>query len=461
MPKPRDIWPDVRRFPKWLDAGANIPKSLARTLASYTPHRDGWVRWHEGKTIFVCGKRTPLEEIEARWEAKRQTVEEGGANERSAMARIGGPTFAELASAFYEFNDACVQTGRPKRLSAVTAWDYQRVLTRLGQSVGAMTASADLAPALFSRFAIAIKDESPARYNTMIAYVEAFVRWCLSRGYLANNAILARLRVGQDPLREIIGHDLVKLPAEDLRDSRLSAEKSLTPDEIRALWNAGDSQDRLWIALGLNGALDNADLSNLTRGVIDLAAGRLDYRRRKRGKVRRVIPLHHLTALLLSRHLAGLSGDGDDTPVFRTPNGHPLQRLTAGGHTDYVAARFRVLMFRAGLRKRPASQRIDGKRTIRYMDEGDRRGFRSLRTTFPNLAPPGYGDEVEIIMGHAKGGVLLDNYLERFGFARLATLVDHVMHRALTCVAPLDGACPADEPSPLPAPVPALPGHTA
>ena len=42
------------------------------------------------------------------------------------------------------------------------------------------------------------------------------------------------------------------------------------------------------------------------------------------------------------------------------------------------------------------------------------------RTFLDAPSPPGYLEEVEVIMGHSHGEVLLDSYLEKHGFGRLA-----------------------------------------
>ena len=72
------------------------------------------------------------------------------------------------------------------------------------------------------------------------------------------------------------------------------------------------------------------------------------------------------------------------------------------------------------------------KKTSTTYPKGDGRGYRSLRTTFANFAPPGYRDEVELVMGHAKGTVLQDNYLEDAALDRVAELVQAVWSRAFT-----------------------------
>jgi hypothetical protein len=448
---PQDIWPDKKSFPDWL------PKSFTarekKLVASFTPHRDGWVRWYGGRTLFIAGKGTAFDELDSRWRAKTGAADAGDAAAVEAVAtaadKASSLTLEQLASLFYAFNDNRVLTGKPKRMSEVTRWDYVRTINGLGAVIGPDTLLDDLGPEHFSRYATSIAKATPVVWNRLVAYVEAFVTWGLNRGHFANNKALRAIAVGQDPLRQVIRHDLVKLPSEDLRDDRRSKDKSYTPEELRALWAHATETERLWMGLGLNAAFDNSDLSHLTCGVIDWDAKRADFRRRKRGKIRRVAPF--VPALFPLLVAAKRDGATEDDPFFLTPTGLPLQRLTTGGQVDYVAMSWTRLMERAGLRPKPTVIRDPetGKRKM-VRPEGapkaDGRGFRSLRTTFPNLAPPGYREEVEIVMGHAQGDVLLDNYLEKHGFARLEYLTRHVWHRAFACPQPLDGVCKCRDP---------------
>src|SRR5690606_11930503 len=141
-------------------------------------------------------------------------------------------------------------------------------------------------------------------------------------------------------------------------------EKSLTPEQLQKLILDARPDERLWILLALNAALDNADIANLTWDVIDLDAGLLDYRRRKRGKVQRIVPVRPDVVELLREHRAPPAASLEDNQdlVFRTPTGLKLQRFvtSAGGKKnpiDYIAMRTVRLMIDIGLKAPMPSRR--------------------------------------------------------------------------------------------------------
>jgi integrase len=196
-------------------------------------------------------------------------------------------------------------------------------------------------------------------------------------------------------------------------DARLAQRKSHTPAELAKLWDAASLEGRCWMALGLCGAMDNADVAEL-RDELDLAAGVVDYRRRKRGRKRRIIPLPEDVVRLLRLYRRPPPAGKDDGRFFLTPTGLPLGRMKISRsgqihRIDYMAMVWARLLVRAGIRAKG----------------GDRRGFRSMRTTHANLAPPRSRDETEIVMGHAKG-ILVTHYLERDGMEGLRRHVDSV-----------------------------------
>lgn len=434
--------------PQWF-RNLELPRRLSDQLLSrFTAHRDGYMIWYEGSARFVCGKRTPPELVEDRWEQKKRRIDADRQQAvqdaaRDVLAR-DSLTLIQLASLFYAFNDTRVTTGKPKRMSRETAFDYQRTINEMGAVIGPDKSVSELGPDDFTKYALSIADGAATSFARKVAYVQAFIRWAMQCGHFGRSKLLAALPLGVlDPLRALLGPMLVKPPQEDIRDERLEEEKSYEPFELRWLWDAAAATERIWIGLGLTGAFDNADVAHLPRPCVDFKGQSIDFRRRKRGKVRRFIPLHPglLAAMIEYRRPDPVAADDDGERFFLTPTGLPLQRLGSGGHIDYVALRWNRLLVKSGLRAAPivtkATDSPDGKKHIRMPEDHvpDGRGFRSLRTTFPNLAPPGFREEVEIIMGHAQGGVLLDHYLEKVGTARLKRLVTHVWHRAFACPA--------------------------
>jgi hypothetical protein len=437
----------------------DITGRLRKRLDLFTPHRDGFVRKHAGQTLFVLGKgkflaacnesgpMAAIDLLETAWETRREAADQAGEDSFARLRASGGLQLVHLLSEFYEYLDERVRTGKPKRMEETTAWDYKRSLNELGTAVGPDRPINDLGPADFGRYAKAISHNAQSSYGRKVAYVESFMRWALQLGRLGNNRFVRELTPGMDPLRSLVGPVLLKPSKADLRDERIVKSKSFTPAELGKLWHVADDRERLWIGLGLNGALDNADVMAMVWRVVAVASQYkgvvasdcslvLDYRRRKRGRVRRVVPLVPAVACRLADHLV-VSCDGrdptDDELVFRSDDGKSLRKFTASGPQNYITSKFRSLMVRAGIRP-PAEITIDeqGRKHAKSAGNGDGRGFRSLRTTFANLAPSGFRDEIEIVMGHSHGQTILDSYLETQGFSRLYELVTAVWEQAFS-----------------------------
>jgi site-specific recombinase XerD len=422
MPRKKLPWPPV------------IPARLANTLTPYSVHRDGWVRWYRGKTRHVCGKSTPLDRVDDCWRDVKARVDAEVAG--AFVVDRTGLTVLEAGGLFFDYLQHRVTTGQPKPMSVFTAADYERTINAFGRSAGPHTLLADVAQPHFQAFAIAFAGKAPSTLARNVAYVQAFFRWCVENDHLAG---LPRW-----------GSYFVKPARQAHRDVRLDQQKGYTPAELRKLRDAATPEEKAWLALGLAGAMDNSDLAHLTTGLIDHRQKLIDYRRRKTGKVRRVMPLPPAAYRWLGSYTRPPPANAADADrVFLTPTGLPLQRLKDGpsgqaNPIDYVAMRWGRLLIRAGLRERMPRRRDKAHRDLpkRKKGEGtgDGRGFRGLRTTFANLAPPGYRDEIEIIMGHAQGTVLLDNYIETLGvdrlLSRLCEVVNHVWHQAFIATLP-------------------------
>jgi integrase len=435
----------------WLDTLGEVPPRLKKRLSDFTLHRDGFVRKYKDRTVFVCSRGKFLaafeaggwtgaaEAVEAFWADKQGEIDATDLSDLAELRTTGGLKFVELAALFYADLDHRVEKGKPKRLSQTTAWDYKRTINELGGIIGPEKYINELAPADFGKYADAIAENAASSFARKVAYLEAFLRWALLHGYLSNNRSVRGVAPGMDVYRSLVGPRLVKPSAEDLRDERVAEARAFEPAEIAKLWHVATDLERLWIGLGLTGALDNADIMQMTRSLVvpggvavKMSHPRvkrfLDYRRRKRGKIRRVIPLIKPVDRLLQAYVRPDPAVGvDEDLFFLQPDGTPLRKFSESGPQNHLTRTFIRLMIRAGLRSKPVVTKLkDGRRQVKSAGSGDRRGFRSLRTSFANLAPSGYRDEVEIIMGHGHGGVLLDRYLETHGFSRLYELVSGV-----------------------------------
>jgi integrase len=347
--------------------------------------------------------------VEDLWQRKRAEIDRG---DHLALIGKGGVSFVQAVSRFYDWLDYRVKQGQPKPLSPVTANDYQRTLAEVARIIGTDFPIESIGQDQFEQIAMAYRDCAPATLSRVVAYVKSFFAFCLRESLIS----------ATPPY----GSYFAKPPQQSRRDKRISESRSYSPAQLRRIWSHAGPEERCWMALAINGALDNADIAGLTWEVLDLRAGILDYRRRKVGRIRRVIPLRPEVVEMLR----GLPPRRSDR-VFLTPTGLPLQRLVTSpatgrtNHIDYLHMMWTRLMIRSGLR--PDFPKPGGVRRFRSRGSAAGQGFRSIRTTFANLAPVAYRNELEVIMGHTGGRVLDEHYLED-GLGRLRELVDHVWH---------------------------------
>ncbi|HVS71376.1 MAG TPA: hypothetical protein VHQ47_08995 [Phycisphaerae bacterium] len=419
--------------PQWyLDLDISN-RDRAKLDAQYSPHRDGWVKWYRGKTRFVCSKNVPPGRVDEEWDRLRAQID--GAS--GPVSHPDSITLRDLYSRYIEREERRVKTGRPRPLSPFTLEDQIRTLRAFVKAVGGSKAVSELSAADFAAYAATLDNRAASTAARHVAYVKAMFAWGDDAGHCE---------------RPKFGPDFVKPPAAVRRDERIDASKMYTSDEIGRVWLVARDDERLWMALALTGGMDNSDVANLTRDIIDMEAGVFDYRRRKVGKVRRIIPIHRTVLQLLPPYLDGPM----DGRLFLTPSGHPLVRMKPSSKRsgranpiDYIAMRWTRLLQEAGIREKPHRITIeeeDGtvRRPLSWKPSEERRGFRGLRTTFSNLVPPGYREERDILMGHATGTTFLDNYLEKIGTDRLREAVRHVWGEIFIGPAPLDEALPAN-----------------
>ncbi len=407
----------------------------------FSLHAKGWAKWYRGSSRVIAVRSLDRGLVRRTWDERKRQIDAALDAEAVAIRKVvaGQTSLADAACHFFNYLDHRVAHGKPEPLAWVTAEDYIRAVDAFCRSAGVDRPLGTLTQQDFSRHAAELAEFAPSTVYRTVAYLQAWFGYCRDEGLIAELPSYGRM--------------FRKPSAQTRRDVRLSVEKSYDGRQVRELHAAARPDERLWIVLGLCGALDNADVAHLTRDVLDREAGVIDYRRRKRGKVRRVIPMPPAFWAALDRYRRPPAADpADEDRVFLTPEGHALARkaTSASGKVysiDYVSMRWTRLMIATGLRPPMPSRRVKAHRELERRTKGrgsaDGAGFRGLRTTFPNMAPPGYRDEVEIVMGHSHGKVLLDNYLEKVGVGRLRELVDAVYREGLAAELPLPWAAAA------------------
>ncbi|HLL90365.1 MAG TPA: hypothetical protein VK324_13785 [Tepidisphaeraceae bacterium] len=405
MPKPT-------RPPDW-------PPPKRRWPAGCCPYRDGWRRWYRGLPRHVCGKRTPLAEVEDRWIAvKRRLDAEADATARAdalpdptrAAARAA-VTYRVVLSEFLTRQQWRVGAARD-RIERRTYDNYVYELNRFGAFVHDGLKVADrpideLAadPKVFTAYARHLGSWKASGFDSVVSRVLALFRWAgplpHGMGYCG-------------PANQ--GPDFRRPDKEQLRDERIGQTFSFTPAEVATLYLAANHTVRCWIAQGVCGGFINSDVAHVTRDVQDLAVGVTDFRRRKQGKVRRVIPWPDDVVELLRQYCRPDASDPAHADLFYlSTNGNPYSRTREGsGPSCSISRMFARLIEDAGVTK------VRG------------RSFKGLRTTlynrWPKVGPDGGPMDVErkIVMGRAQGTVDLDHYLEDVGLDRIRHGVNHV-----------------------------------
>lgn len=377
------------------------PKNRDRWPAGCTPSRDGWVRWYRGKTRFVAGRKTPIGEVEDKWIKIKTAIDSGAALDEDADSEndIG---FREAAIRF--LNAMLAKVGAVNRgIEHRTYQNYVAEINRLGKfeidgvKVGDMDLKDVARPPELSAFANSMRHWKASGFDSTVSRLSAFFDWCVEMNYL---------------MEWKSGPDFKRPAKQQIRDQRIGRVRALTAEQIAKAYEAANHTLKCWIALGVCGAMINSDIAHLTRSVIDLETGIIDMRRRKTGKIRRVIPLPADVVDLLKQYSRPDPAEEKYADLFfLTRSGLPFSRTLASGPACAISSMFGKLLDDAGIR-----QCADG------------RNFAGIRTSFYNLSRrfAEYDVERRIVMGRAQGTIDFDHYLEDVGIAKLKSLVDHI-----------------------------------
>lgn len=380
----------------------------------------GWYRSHKGRSVYCGGRSASRGQVEKTFARKRDAID----NEQPLGAdRIR--SYREVLSEFLAEQQGRVDAPT-NGIKSRTLHNYVTQLNDFGAFVGGSTPIGEIGPEQFSKYAAKFAKYKPAGFDSIITRVSALFNWAVEMEYID------RYRPGPKFKRP---------DKQQIRDHRIDRTRAFTAAEVHKLYKAAPLVWKCFIGLGVCAAFNNSDIANVTRTAIDLDLKLVDFRRRKKGKIRRVCPLPDgVVANLKAYQRPEPIDPAYADHFFLTRNGHPYSRSRKadGKPTDAISRLFPRLIEFAKVNA------IEG------------RNFAGLRTTFANLAPPGYRDEIEIIMGHAHGSVLLDNYLEGVGLERLKFVVDHVW--ALVSTSPVDESEPRHAASTSSAPKRETPG---
>jgi integrase len=418
-PNPVQWWDDLK-----------MPKRLRERLrAKFTIVRDGYMVWYRGKTRFAAGRKTTPEQVFDTWEDKRKTIDaelEG----KAPSAKKGKISYREVLSLFMDAAEHRVSTGLPRPLSKRMLHNYTVTLNDFGnfvfegKKVADMTITGANSPDVLAAFARTKGKWKASGYDSIISRVGALFRWAVEMDKLD------RYRPGPGFQRP---------PKSVRQDQRIALIKSYTPEQIARMYLAGNQTMKCFVGLGISAAMNNSEVAHLERPETDLAEGVIDFRRRKTGKVRRVIPLPADVLADLKAYVRPDPIDPADADAFfLTRRGHRYSttRRRDGKPSDLISRLWYEL------EKTAEVPHVEG------------RSFSGLRTTFFNLAPGGeYEIERKVIMGRAHGTIDLDHYLETLHLVRLRHVVDSVWNQIAAAISSergrsASGGSPGASPAP-------------
>lgn len=366
---------------------------MRKASGQFTKGQKGFYRWYKGKTRWVCGLDATLEEVEDLWKKKRDAI--NADTPLMIQPTIGSKTLREAISDFLTAAEHRQKTGKPTPLSARMLHNYAVDLNHFGAFTCGDTPIGEIGPDQFTAYAQSISNRAASGYDSTVAHICTLFRYCVS------NESLERVRFGTQFKRRHKG---------EVRDQRIAKPISFTPEEVAKLIDNAGGAMKPMIMLGICGALNNSEAAWLDRACVDLKEGVIDFRRRKTGRVRRVIPLPLEVVSELQKYARPNPADEAYSSLFfLTDAGLPYVRMTDAAQANTISVLF---------------ARLANDCEIKKPEDG--RGFKGLRTTFTNLAPPNYREEIELITGHARGTILLDHYLENVGLDRLKHVVDFV-----------------------------------
>lgn len=377
----------------------------------FTRYKDGLNCWYKGGSRHVCGLRTPLEEVDDKWDAKRKAVDAAANGEATPLPlEPEAPMLYREALAKF----LPVQRGRiDAKTRPIRERTYHNLKVELnkfgaffhdGRAV-ADTPLKEIGPDHFTAYRMQFAQWEASGFDSVVSRVQQFFRWCVAMEYID------RFKMGPEFRR----------PAkQEIRDARMDLAKSYTAAELAKLYLAGNITERCWLALGVCGAFNNGDVGNLPRAkpILDLEKGVIDYRRRKTGKKRRVVPLPpDVVTLLKSYRRPDPAEPRWDDLFFITRHGMPYVRTRnrKGGYgpSNAISSVWFDLEEKAGVLHRK------------------KRGFSGVRTFVFNAWPRGergggdWEQERRIVMGRGLVGIDMDHYLEDVGLDRLRHCVNH------------------------------------
>lgn len=291
------------------------------------------------------------------------------------IAGMSKQNTVEIAAVeFLKFKQKELDRGNIK---PATIRGYRENARRFVALFGARTQLANIGPKQFQHAMQRITNARPTSQNTYMLGIEVIFNFCVRHGLLER--------------RPDFGAYWSKFSKHNLDDVRI--QRLFSREEILTMLAGADHHLKAMILLGISCAMNNGDVAELRKSVIDYGNACMNYRRVKTKVPRPLLPLwpETIEALKAAVAMRPKAADAEwDDYVFLTEKGKPYAHSPNG----YLSKKFGK--FLKGINVHRAQC-----------------GFNTLRHTFKTIATNNRNNQVAVdaIMGHRPPGVG-GNYLE-------------------------------------------------
>ncbi len=361
-----------------------------------TPHASGaWQKKIRGKIHYfgrwASRKKGKLVRLpgDGMKEAKSLYIQYLDELKNGKENHTGEMTLKELCNRFLTF--------KKRKALPRTFAEYARTATNLCNVLKRNTLVCDLGPSDFSLLMRKIEEtrKSPNSIVNEIVRVKAIFNWAKKSELITKDMSY--------------GPEFVKPEQAEHRRHRQSKPKKLfSREELRAILEVADTNMKAAILLGINTAIYNIEVANLTFS--NVCDGWLDCPRQKTA-IERHTPLWPETVAAIDEAIAERpqpnSRDDQDIIFLNTRRERYVRVTDTGSRTDGIGIQFRKILKRLGLDRQGV-------------------GFAALRSTFETIAENSLDfPVVGAIMGHADKS-MASIYRQEISDKRLRAVTDHV-----------------------------------
>jgi integrase len=372
-----------------------------------TPHPTGrWCKRIRGKLFYFGSIKDGWQAGLERYKAE---IDDLMAGRVPAARNKDGLRLPDLLNRFLHFKRGLVNTGE---LTIRSWYDYHQTCERLLKVLGSDRLVEDLKPEDFERLrADYAKTWGPVRIGNEINRARIIFRYGFE-----NDLLDKPIKFGTGFKRP----DRKTLRKVRAKSRHADGARMFSPDELRRIIAAAPQPMKSMVLLGINGGLNNMDVSTLPLSAVDLDAAIIDFPRAKTGTERR-IPLWPETVAAIREWLKirpEPKNPADNHLVFLTKQRRPWYRLgrfvelekggmAVKGVDNPVAKSFRIVLDNLGL---------NGKRNFLAL----RHGFRTIGRGARDR------EAIDSVMGHTDGSMAAHYIEDSLPDERLRAVTEYV-----------------------------------